>query len=92
MAAPPSPETESENNLVRFLLCFNFQYLRLRRHCTLASDATALPGVKRPQKAKKPKHAYLSRRIEEKPEARFSKREFMLGSLKKPRIHNLLIL
>ncbi len=37
-------------------------------------------------------YAYLSRRIIEKPEAPFSKREFMLGSLKKPRIYNLLIL
>ena len=50
-------ETESENNLVRFLLCIDFQHLRTLRHCTLASPATAQPGAKRPQKAKKPKHA-----------------------------------
>jgi hypothetical protein len=51
------PETESENNLVRFLLCIDFQHLRPLRHCTLASLRTALPGAKRPQKLKKPKHA-----------------------------------
>ena len=50
-------ETESENNLVRFLLCIDFQHLRALRHCTLASPTTAPPGAKRPQKAKKPKHA-----------------------------------
>ena len=50
------PETESENNLVRFLLCIDFRHLRTLRHCTLASPATALPGVKRPQKTKKPIH------------------------------------
>ena len=49
-------ETESENNLVRFLLCIDFQHLRALRHCTLASPATAPPGAKRPQKAKKPIH------------------------------------
>ena len=52
---PPSPE--SENNLVRFLLCIAFQHLRPLRHCSLARPRTALPGAKRPQKAKKPKHA-----------------------------------
>ena len=51
------PETESENNLVRFLFCIDFQHLRPLRHCTLASDATALPGAKQHQKVKKPKHA-----------------------------------
>ncbi|MBR5879130.1 MAG: hypothetical protein IKY91_06210, partial [Akkermansia sp.] len=50
-------ETESEINLVRFLLFIDFQHLRKPRHCTLASDAAALPGAKCPQKAKKPKHA-----------------------------------
>ena len=41
------PETESENNLVRFLLCVDFQYPRALRHCTLAIPATAPPGAKR---------------------------------------------
>jgi hypothetical protein len=50
-------ETESEINLVRFLFCIDFQYPRAHRHCTLASDATALPGAKQHQKVKKPKHA-----------------------------------
>ena len=50
-------ETESENNLVRFLLCVDFQHLRPLRYCTLTSPATALPGAKRSQKVKKPKHA-----------------------------------
>ena len=49
--------TESESNLVRFLFCIDFQYPRALRHCTLASDATALPGAKQHQKVKKPKHA-----------------------------------
>ena len=40
------PETESENNLVRFLLCIDFQSLRKPRHCSFASDATAPPGAK----------------------------------------------
>ena len=43
----------------------------------------------KPQKAC---YAYQSRRIEEKPEARFPKRERLLGSLKMSRIYNLLIL
>ena len=47
-------ETESEINLVRFLLCLDFQYLRTLRHCTLASPATAPPGAKQLQKTKKP--------------------------------------
>ena len=47
-------ETESENILVRFLLYIDFQHLRTLRYCTLASPATALPGAKRLQKAKKP--------------------------------------
>ena len=51
------PETESENKLVRFLFCLDFQHLRPLRHCTLASPVTAPPGAKRFQKAKKPKHA-----------------------------------
>ena len=46
------PETESENNLVRFLLCIDFQYPRALRHCSLTSSAAALPGAKRPKKAK----------------------------------------
>ena len=29
----PPPETESENNMVRFLLCIDFQYPRALRHC-----------------------------------------------------------
>jgi hypothetical protein len=48
------PETESENNLVRFLSCIDFQHQRPLRHCSLASPATALPGAKRRQKAKNP--------------------------------------
>ena len=47
-------ETESEINLVRFLLCLDFQYLRTLRHCSLSSSVAALPGAKRLQKAKKP--------------------------------------
>ena len=43
------PQTESENNLVRFLLCIDFRHLHPLRHCTLASPATALPGAKRLQ-------------------------------------------
>ena len=50
-------ETESENNLVRFLLCIDFQYPRALRQCSLTSSATALPGAKWLQKTKKPKHA-----------------------------------
>ena len=50
-------ETESEINLVRFLLSIDFQHPRELRHCTLTSSAAALPGAKCPQKAKKPKHA-----------------------------------
>ena len=44
-----------------------------------------------PLKPKK-QHAYSSRRIVEKPEARFPKRERLLGSLKMLRIYNPLIL
>ena len=50
-------ETESEINLVRFLLCIDFQYPRALRHCTFTSSAIAPPGAKQLQKAKKPKHA-----------------------------------
>lgn len=49
------PQTESENNLGRFLLCIDFRHLRPLRHCSLARPRIALPGAKRPQKAKKPK-------------------------------------
>ena len=51
------PETESENNLVRFLFFIDFQHLRALRHCALTSPRTAPPGAKRLQKPKKPKHA-----------------------------------
>ena len=49
-------------------------------------------GRKTPQKAPKAYYAYLSRRIEEKPEARFAKLKRFLGVLKMLRIYNLLIL
>ena len=54
------PQPESENNLVRFLLCIDFRHLRPLRHCSLARPRIALPGAKRPQKAKKPKPLFLS--------------------------------
>ena len=50
-------ETESESNLVRFLLFIDFQYSRAHVHCSQASPATAPPGAKQHQKVKKPKHA-----------------------------------
>ena len=43
-------------------------------------------------KSQKAYYAYLSRRIVEKTEARFPKRERLLGSLKMSGIYNLLIL
>ena len=51
-----SKQVQAEHTL---LSIFDFQHLRGRRHCALASTATALPGAKRLQRAQK---AYLSRR------------------------------
>ena len=56
-------ETESESNLVRFLLCIDFQLLRTQAHCTQASPATALQsenGTKRPKSLSMPKPLFLS--------------------------------
>ena len=56
--APLNPRNRIRNQSGS-VFCFALILQDLRRlcYCTLASPATAQPGAKRPQKAKKPKHA-----------------------------------
>ena len=48
----PRNRIRKQSGSVFVLHCF--QHLRALRHCALASPATAPPGAKRSQKAKKP--------------------------------------